>query len=282
MTGSARFDIDLAADDNVDVKILCEVNENLLSWEFISLQAGTQAEVVDDQQGFLQPHIPETPAGEAWVQFSVEIKNEKDVLAPGTLIRNDATVVFKDLELPEPEPGQVVLPQDKEGWDGLDCEGDGGAAGVGGDDGPGYVLTTEPVYHIIPQENYFPDGCDNGVDDDLDGLEDCDDDDCDADQPCVPFVTFRRGDANNDGGADISDASTLFNYLFMGGSAPPCDDAADANDDEGVDISDGIFVLYFLFQGGPAPQAPGAFVCGEDPTNAGDEDDLGCQESVCQ
>jgi len=281
-TGSARFDIDLSADDNVDVKILCQVDENLLSWEFISLQAGTQAEVVDDQQGFLQPHVPETPEGEAWVQFSVEIKNEKDVLVPGTLIRNDATVVFKDLELPEPEPGQVVLPQDKEEWDGLDCEGDGGAAGVGGADGPGYVLTTEPVYHIIPQENYFPDGCDNGVDDDLDGLMDCDDDDCDADQPCALFVTFRRGDANNDGGADISDASTLFNYLFMGGSAPPCDDAADANDDEGVDISDGIFVLYFLFQGGPAPQAPGAFVCGEDPTNAGDEDDLGCQESVCQ
>ena len=281
-TGSARFDIDLSADDNVDVKILCEVDENLLSWEFISLQAGTQAEVVDDQQGFLQPHVPETPVGEAWVQFSVEIKNEKDVLAPGTLIRNDATVVFKDLELPVPEPGQVVLPQDKEGWDGPDCEGDGGAAGVGGDDGSGYVLTTEPVYHIIPQENYFPDGCDNGVDDDLDGLEDCDDDDCDTDPFCVLNMTFRRGDANNDGGADISDASTLFNYLFMGGSAPPCDDAADANDDEGVDISDGIFLLYFLFQGGPAPQAPGAFVCGEDPTNAVDGDDLGCQESVCQ
>jgi len=175
-----------------------------------------------------------------------------------------------------------VLPQDKEEWDGLDCEGDGGAAGMGGDDGPGYVLTTEPVYHIIPQENYFPGGCDNGVDDDLDGLEDCDDDDCDTDPFCAPNVTFRRGDANNDGQADISDASALFNYLFMGGSAPPCDDAADANDDEGVDISDGIFMLYFLFQGGPAPQAPGAFVCGEDPTNAVDGDDLGCQESVCQ
>ena len=122
----------------------------------------------------------------------------------------------------------------------------------------------------------------DGVDDDLDGLEDCDDDDCDTDPFCAPNVTFRRGDANNDGQADISDASALFNYLFMGGSAPPCDDAADANDDEGVDISDGIFMLYFLFQGGPAPQAPGAFVCGEDPTNAVDGDDLGCQESVCQ
>ena len=282
MTGNARFDIDLQADPNVDVKILCEQDENLLSWQFISLQAGTQAEVVDDQQGFLQPHIPETSTGEAWVQFSVEIKNEKDALAPGTLVRNDATVVFKDLELPDPEPGQVVLPQDKEEWDGLDCEGDGGAAGMGGGDGPGYVLTTEPVYHIIPQENYFPGGCDNGVDDDLDGLQDCDDDDCDTDPFCAPNVTFRRGDANNDGQADISDASALFNYLFMGGSAPPCDDAADANDDEGVDISDGIFMLYFLFQGGPAPQAPGAFVCGEDPTNAVDGDDLGCQESVCQ
>ena len=285
MTGNARFDIDLQADPNVDVKIVCEQDENLLSWQFISLQAGTQAEVVDDQQGFLQPHISETSTGEAWVQFSVEIKNEKDALAPGTLIRNDATVVFKDLDPPEPELGQVVLPQAKEGWDGLDCEGDGGAAGMGGADESGYVLTTEPVYHIIPQENYFPGGCDNGVDDDLDGLEDCDDDDCDTDESCNPvgpLATFRRGDSNNDGGTDISDAITLFGYLFLGATAPPCDDAADANDDEGVDISDGIFVLYFLFQNGPAPEAPGAFLCGEDPTVDPNGDNLGCDVSVCQ
>jgi len=287
MTGNARFDIDLQADEDVDVKILCEQDENLLSWQFISLQAGTQVELDDDGQGFLQPHISGTSTGEAWVQFSVEIKNQKDALAPGTLIRNDATVVFKDLAIPvgPPEPGQVVLPQAKDQWDGLDCEGDGGAAGMGGNDDPGYVLTTEPVYHIIPQENYFPDGCDNGVDDDLDGLEDCDDDDCDTDEfcnPVGPLATFRRGDSNNDGGTDISDAITLFSYLFLGATPPPCDDAADANDDEGVDISDGIFVLYFLFQNGPAPEAPGASLCGEDPTADPNGDNLGCDDSVCQ
>ena len=273
MTGNARFDIDLQADENVDVKILCEQDENLLSWQFISLQAGTQVELDDDWLGFLQPHISGTSTGEAWVQFSVEIKNQKDALAPGTLIRNDATVVFKDLVPPESQ------------WEGLDCEGDGGAAGMGEDDDPVYVLTTEPVYHIIPQENYFPDGCDNGVDDDLDGLEDCDDDDCDTDESCNPvgpLTTFRRGDSNNDGGTDISDAITLFGYLFLGATAPPCDDAADANDDEGVDISDGIFVLYFLFQNGPAPEAPGAFLCGADPTADPNGDNLGCDDSVCQ
>ena len=156
---------------------------------------------------------------------------------------------------------------------------------MGGEDGPGYGLTTAPVYHIIPQENYFFEGCDNGIDDDMDGLMDCDDDDCDTDESCVivePVVTFERGDANNDGGVDISDSSTLFNYLFTGGSAPPCDDAADANDDERIDISDGIFVLSFLFQGGAIPLPPGAFVCGEDPTNDEDGSDLGCEDSVCQ
>ncbi len=147
------------------------------------------------------------------------------------------------------------------------------------------MLTTEPVYHIIPQENYFPGGCDNGVDDDRDGLSDCDDDDCDTDESCNPvgpLATFRRGDSNNDGGTDISDAITLFGYLFLGATAPPCDDAADANDDEGVDISDGIFVLYFLFQNGPAPEAPGVFLCGEDPTADPNGDNLGCDVSVCQ
>ena len=53
-------------------------------------------------------------------------------------------------------------------------------------------------------------------------------------------------------------------------------------DDEGVDISDGIFVLYFLFQNGPAPEAPGAFLCGEDPTVDPTGDNLGCDVSVCQ
>ncbi len=132
MTGNARFDIDLQADPNVDVKIVCEQDENLLSWQFISLQAGTQTELDenDDEQGFLHRHISGTSTGEAWVQFSVEIKNEKDALAPGTLIRNDATVVFKDLLPPPLEDGQVA-PQAKDEWDGLDCEGDGGPPGWG-------------------------------------------------------------------------------------------------------------------------------------------------------
>ena len=42
---------------------------------------------------------------------------------------------------------------------------------------------------------------------------------------------FYRGDADLNGDVDLSDAVYLFNYLFLGGSAPGCEDGADATDD---------------------------------------------------
>ncbi len=65
-------------------------------------------------------------------------------------------------------------------------------------------------------------------------------------------AAFRRGDANADGAVDISDVAKTLNYLFSGGSAPSCLDAADFNDDGDVDISDGLFTLTRLFGGGVA------------------------------
>lgn len=82
---------------------------------------------------------------------------------------------------------------------------------------------------------------------------------------------FRRGDSNQDRAHDISDAISVFEFLFLGGDAPECLDAADSNDDGAVDISDGISLLGYLFLGG-TPPAPPFEQCAEDPT----DDAIGC------
>lgn len=87
-----------------------------------------------------------------------------------------------------------------------------------------------------------------------------------------PGVRFRRGDANADGGLNITDGIFVLNYLFLGGTAPPCLEAADANDDGGLNITDGIFTLNYLFLGGSAPPAPGPDACGLDE----DADEFDC------
>lgn len=90
------------------------------------------------------------------------------------------------------------------------------------------------------------------------------------------FDIFLRGDANNDSAVDISDPSFIYSYLFQGGPAPSCMDAADANDDGRVDISDAVYLGEFLYQGGPPPPPPFPG-CGTDPTS----DNLGCNSSHC-
>ena len=85
-------------------------------------------------------------------------------------------------------------------------------------------------------------------------------------------AAFQRGDANGDAAGDISDAVATLNFLFSGGAAPTCDDAADTNDDGHVDISDAVALLGFLFTGAPPPPQPFPG-CGADPTDA---DGLSC------
>ncbi len=106
-----------------------------------------------------------------------------------------------------------------------------------------------------------PDCNDNGVADDEDiasgtsadlngnGLPD----EC---EPPVEIAYFRRGDANADGATDISDAVFSLGFLFLGGSTPPCIEAANANGDAALDISDAVYGLGFLFLGGPPPPPP--------------------------
>ncbi len=85
---------------------------------------------------------------------------------------------------------------------------------------------------------------------------------------------FVRGDTNNDGKVNISDAAYLLNYLFGGGTKPSCYEVGDINDDTGQDISDAVFLLRFLFLGDSQPPAPFP-VCDFDPGNAP------CSKSLC-
>jgi len=75
-------------------------------------------------------------------------------------------------------------------------------------------------------------------------------------QVLLEVNTFIRGDANSDGKVDITDAVFILNFLFSGGEAPSCTDAADVNGDNQVDISDGVALLNYLFGGGQAPPPP--------------------------
>ena len=82
--------------------------------------------------------------------------------------------------------------------------------------------------------------------------------------PPAPTL-FRRGDSNDDGSSDLSDAIHILGHLFIGTGAPTCMKAGDWNDDGTMDISDAIGLLGYLFLGSEPPKAPfGA--CGTDPT----------------
>ncbi len=64
------------------------------------------------------------------------------------------------------------------------------------------------------------------------------------------------GDANNDGGVNVSDITFLIARIFAGGEAPFCNDQADANGDGSVNVADVTYLIARIFAGGPAP------VCG--------------------
>jgi hypothetical protein len=82
---------------------------------------------------------------------------------------------------------------------------------------------------------------------------------------------FRRGDSNEDGEVNISDAVYSLLWLFSSGTAPRCLDTADADANGVAELTDAVFLLMYLFQGGSPPPAPGPANCGE-PLGPG----LGC------
>jgi hypothetical protein len=75
---------------------------------------------------------------------------------------------------------------------------------------------------------------------------------------------FIRGDVDQSGQLDISDAIGLLGFLFLGRGLPDCPPAADANDDGTLEITDAIQILAFLFLGEPPPPPPFPG-CGLDP-----------------
>ena len=63
------------------------------------------------------------------------------------------------------------------------------------------------------------------------------------------------GDANYDGGINISDAVYIVNYVFIGGDEPTDYQSADSNCDGTVNISDAVQIINFIFVAGPEPCA---------------------------
>ncbi len=89
-------------------------------------------------------------------------------------------------------------------------------------------------------------------------------------------IYFHRGDTNDDGSYDISDAIVILNYIFGNiSSDPTCLDALDENDDGDISIADAIYHFSHLFSGGPEPAAPFGS-CGVDLT----DDELDCASYV--
>jgi len=90
-----------------------------------------------------------------------------------------------------------------------------------------------------------------------------------------PNPVFQRGDANADGGLDLSDAIGILFFKFMGDTIS-CVDAADVDDNGQVEVTDVIDLLGHLFLGGDPPAEPFS-ACDIDPT----ADELTCESFNC-
>ena len=71
-----------------------------------------------------------------------------------------------------------------------------------------------------------------------------------------PGGSFVRGDANDDGRVDLSDAIWIINYLVRGGPPTACRRAVDVNDDGRHDLSDPIYLVQYRFLGGAVIPSP--------------------------
>ena len=88
--------------------------------------------------------------------------------------------------------------------------------------------------------------------------EDEDDEDEDEDESDgeggalgLSLASFRRGDCNDDGTVNLSDAACALDWLFAGAREPGCVAALNTNGDADVNIADPVALLNFLFGGGP-------------------------------
>ena len=89
---------------------------------------------------------------------------------------------------------------------------------------------------------------------------------------------FRRGDCDNDGSVNVTDAVCALNWAFLEGPRPGCVAATDGTGDGRVDLSDAVYLLNYAFLNGPTLAAPFPD-CGLSELET--DSPLGCQESVC-
>jgi hypothetical protein len=90
----------------------------------------------------------------------------------------------------------------------------------------------------------------------------------------VQEARFHRGDSDNNGQLQLTDAVRILGYLFLGQTAPTCFDAADADGNNQLQLTDAVRILGYLFLGQTAPVSPGPppAACGPD----NDATHLGC------
>ena len=98
--------------------------------------------------------------------------------------------------------------------------------------------------------------------------------------PSSPPPQFVRGDVNDDGTVNLTDAIVLLAVIFPpAGGAPTigCDDGADANDDGTIDLADPLAMLasMFFLPAVPLPDPNAQGGCGIDPTPG---DPFGCAQ----
>jgi len=96
--------------------------------------------------------------------------------------------------------------------------------------------------------------------------------------PPPPKKQLHRGDADNNGLLQLTDAVRILGFLFLGQQPPTCMDAGDADDNGLLQLTDAVRILGFLFlgQAPPAPPGPPDSPCGPDPVE--EDPDLGCAE----
>ena len=86
----------------------------------------------------------------------------------------------------------------------------------------------------------------------------------------APGPVFHRGDADQNGVLQLTDAIQVLGYLFLGTATrvPDCPDAADADDNGVIQLTDAVRILGYLFLGLGPPATPGPppEACGVDPT----------------
>ena len=67
---------------------------------------------------------------------------------------------------------------------------------------------------------------------------------------------FIRGDANQDGRVNLSDAIRLFGILLSGDRSFPCTVALDVDGSDRIDVNDVISIIWFIFLGDYPPRPP--------------------------